>query len=248
MLEFIIFLFGLSIGSFLNVCIYRLPQNQSVIFPASHCTMCGERLKALDLIPLISYLLLQGHCRYCGAKFTRRYPLVELLTACLFVYCLKVFGVSLLLLKALILTSFLIVITYIDFDHQLILDKVLIWLAGTGVIINLILDDIAVLDMLLAGAVGGGLFLAVALVSRGGMGGGDIKFVAALGLWLGLKATLLTILLAFIAGGIGGIIMLICKMKKRKDYIPFGPFISFGAFVSLVYGTIIINWYITEYL
>jgi len=239
----LIFVFGLLIGSFLNVCIYRLPQNQSIITPPSHCTTCNTRLKPWDLIPVISYLLSRGHCRYCNATFSPRYALVELLTASLFVWCLQIFGVSILLVKALILTSFFIVITFIDYDHQLILDKVLLYLSGAGVAINLWTGSVNPLDMLIAALLGGGLLLIIALVSGGGMGGGDIKFAAALGLCFGWQYLLLTLFLAFILGGVGGAFLLIVKLKSRKDFIPFGPFIALGALFTLLYGNNIITWY-----
>jgi len=240
----LLFIFGLSIGSFLNVCIYRLPQNQSIVTPPSHCMTCSTRLKPWDLIPVISYLLSRGHCPYCHAAFSPRYALVELLTASLFVWCFHVFGPSPELVKALILTSFFIVITFIDYDHQLILDNVLLCLAGAGVVINLWLGSVTPLDMLIASLLGGGLLLIIALISGGGMGGGDIKFAAALGLCLGWQYLLLTLLLAFLLGGIGGALLLISKLKSRKDFIPFGPFIAIGALFSLLYGNNIIIWYL----
>ena len=244
MLILLIFITGLIIGSFLNVCIYRLPQNQSIVTPPSRCMSCNTRLKPWDLIPVISYLFSRGHCRYCGTAFSSRYALVELLTASLFVWCLEVFGPSPELVKGLILTAFFIVITFIDYDHQLILDKVLLWLAGAGVVINLWLGSVGILDMLIAGLLGGGLLLIIALVSGGGMGGGDIKFAGALGLCFGWQYLLLTLLLAFILGGVGGAVLLISKIKGRKDFIPFGPFIALGALFSLLYGNNIITWYV----
>ena len=212
--------------------------------PPSHCTTCNTRLKPWDLIPVLSYLFSRGQCRYCGASFSPRYAVVELLTALLFVWCFQVFGPSLFLLKALILTSFFIVITFIDYDHQLILDKVLLWLAGFGVVINLYLGSIDLLAMLIAALIGGGLLLLIAVVSRGGMGGGDIKFAVVLGLCFGWQHLLLTLLLSFLLGGIGGALLLISKMKSRKDFIPFGPFIALGALITLLYGNTIITWYL----
>lgn len=235
---------GIVIGSFLNVCIYRLPQGQSIVTPPSHCYACNTRLKPWDLIPILSYLFLQGRCRYCGTEFSSRYMLIELLTGILFLWCFMIFGFTVELIKTLILTAFLIVITFIDYDHQLILDKVLIWFAATGVVINFWLGTTGVMDMLIAAVVGGVLLLIIAIVSRGGMGGGDIKFAASLGLWLGWHLTLLTLFLSFIIGGVGGILLLIFKLKGRKDFIPFGPFIAFGAFLSLLYGYQLLTWYL----
>ena len=137
-------------------------------------------------------------------------------------------------------------ITFIDYDHQLILDKVLLWLSGTGVVINLWLGSVQPLDMLIASLLGGGLLLIIAVVSRGGMGGGDIKFAAALGLCFGWQYLLLTLLLSFVIGGIGGLLLIVCKIKSRKDFIPFGPFIAMGALFSLLYGNDMIMWYISK--
>lgn len=244
----LVFLFtlGLLIGSFLNVCVYRLPRGQSIIMPPSHCTQCGARLGWRDLIPVVSYLLFCGKCRYCEKKYSARYALGELLTGLLFVWCFMVAGDSLHLVKLLVLTAFLIVITFIDYDHQLILDKVLVCFAGAGVIINLIFADIGIGDMLIAALLGGGLLLLIAVVSRGGMGGGDIKFAAALGLWVGWKLTLLCLFLSFLLGGVGGMVVLLLRKKGRKDYIPFGPFIAAALFISALYGKDIIDWYISQ--
>ena len=247
MIYFFIFVFGLILGSFLNVCIYRLPQNQSIITPSSHCMTCNIRLKSWDLIPVISYLLSRGHCRYCGTAFSPRYAVVELLTATLFVWCFQIFGLSFLLVKAITLTSFLLVITFIDYDHQLILDKVLLWLSGAGVVINLWTNSMGIWDMLIASLLGGGLLLLIAVASQGGMGGGDIKFAAALGIWLGWQCLLLALLLSFVLGGIGSLSLLLFKLKSRKDFIPFGPFIALGALLSLLYGKEIITWYIEKF-
>jgi len=247
LLEIFFIIFGLCIGSFLNVCILRLPHRKSIITPSSHCGFCKKPIEPWDLIPIISYIILLGKCRYCSMNISIRYPLTEALTACLFALCFQVQGLSEELIQSIILTSFLIVITYIDYDHQLILDKVLIWLAGTGVVINLLINSISITDMLIASIVCGGFMLLIAVASRGGMGGGDIKFVAALGLWLGLKLTLLTLFIAFVTGGLGGVIVLLLKLKGRKDYIPFGPFIALGAFISMLYGNRIIEWYLNSF-
>lgn len=248
MLSIFVFLLGLIIGSFLTTCIYRLPLNQSVVKPRSHCNICNQQLQLRDLIPVISFLLLRGRCRFCGELISRRYIYIELMTGFLYVWCFAIFGISLLSIKSIILSTFLIGITFIDIDHQLILDKVLIGLAITGVITNLSITSVAAGDMVAAALTGGGIFLLIAIVTKGGMGGGDIKFVAALGLWLGLKLTLLTILLSFLVGGLGSGLLLLTRLKRRKDFIPFGPFIAASALISMLYGEQLINWYITVFL
>ncbi|TWH48299.1 A24 family peptidase [Sporomusa sp. KB1] len=244
MFDFMILVIGIIIGSFLTVCIYRLPQNQSIVTLPSHCLHCNTKLKAGDLIPILSYLLLRGKCRYCGKPYSSRYAVVELITGLLFLWCYQIVGWSPDLLKVLIFTAFLIVITFIDYDHQLILDKVLLWFAGVGVAINLGNGYPHISDMVIAALAGGGLLLFVAVLTRGGMGGGDIKFVAALGLWLGVKLVLVTLLLAFIIGGIGSALLLIFKVKGRKDFIPFGPFLAIGALSSILYGSKLVWWYL----
>lgn len=236
---------GLIVGSFINVCVVRLPRNESIIFPGSHCVMCKTPLKSKDLIPVISYFLLLGRCRYCECQISTRYPVVELFTALIFLYSFFVVGSSVKLIEVLIFISFLIMIAIIDYDHQLILDKTVVLFAAVGVIVNVLTNgSVLLLDMFMGSILGGGIFLLIAIITKGGMGGGDIKFVAALGLWFGLKLTLLTIFLSFIIGGIGSLLLLALKIKSRKDFIPFGPFISIAAFISMLYGTEIISWYL----
>ncbi len=238
-----IFLFGMLVGSFFNVCIYRIPQGQSILYPPSHCTQCQRRLQIIDLIPVLSYVLLQGRCRYCGASYSSRYALVELLTGCLFVWCYTVFGIGFPLIKALILTSFLLVITFIDYDHQLILDKVLLFMAGAGALIECLTPSVGLLSVLAGSLAGGGLLLLIAIASKGGMGGGDIKLATVLGIYLGAKLTLLALFLSFVIGGVVAVFILLLKRKGRRDCIPFGPFIAAGAFLSLLYGQELIRWY-----
>lgn len=214
------------------------------------------------MIPILSWLLLKGRCRYCGTAISVRYGVIELLTGILFVWCLEILGLGPALFKALLLFSFLLVITFIDYDHQLILDKVLLWFAPVGVAINLLINHInffakaagypegfvalqtGLPDMLIGALLGGGAFLLIAVVSRGGMGGGDIKFAAALGLWLGGRFTLLAVFLSFLFGGLAGILLLLLKRKGRRDMIPFGPFIALGAVVTILYGVDILKWYL----
>lgn len=174
----------------------------------------------------------------------KRYPLVELLTGLLFVLCFTREGFSVYLFRELVLTCFLIVITYIDYDYHIILDKVLIWFAGAALVINIYIGDIGLLEMLLAGLFGGSVFLLLALISKGGFGGGDVKFMAALGIWLGLKYTVLVLLLSFLLGGLGSGVLLALGLKGRKDYIPYGPFMALAAFLAILYGKIILEWYL----
>lgn len=243
MLYLFSFVFGLITGSFLNICIDRLPNRQPIFTPLS-CGRCQARLQAWDLIPFISYLKSSGQCRHCEMPIPLRKPVVELLTGLLFILCLNTFGFSEYIFKSLIFTSFMIVIAFIDWDHHLIFDNVLIWLAGFGVAINLFIGKIGLLEMLLAGLFGGGVFLLLALISKGGFGGGDVKFMAALGIWLGLKYTLLAFFLTFLLGGLGAAVLLALKIKGRKDNIAYGPYMALAAFLTLLYGNDIIAWYV----
>ena len=253
----IIFIMGLVVGSFLNVCIYRLPLEQSLSFPPSHCQHCQSPVKKYDLIPVLSWLLLGGKCRQCGMKISYIYPLVELLTALMFVWAYVATNSNLELMRALSLVSFFIVITVIDFQHQLILDKLLIPMAIVGVGFNVLINEnllagynygaelltVSYAEMALGSIIGGGLLLIIAIVSNGGMGGGDVKLATVLGLWLGWQYNITLLLLSFILGGIICSLLLLLKIRSRKDYIPFGPFITLAGWLVYLYGKEIINWY-----
>lgn len=247
-----LFILGLLIGSFLNVCIYRLPLGESVVFPPSHCMHCGRRLTAGDLVPVLSFLFLGGKCRYCKAGISPRYAFIELLTGFLFIGAAHEMGFSYTLAQALVLICFMVVITWIDIDHQLILDKVLIGLAAAGFILMVWFSLLQTawlgssdwLDSLLGFLLGGGVLFLLAVVSGGGMGGGDIKFAAVLGLWFGWETVLLILFLSFLLGGFFGLGLLLLKRKGRKDFVPFGPFIALSALIVYFYGADLILWYI----
>lgn len=189
-----------------------------------------------------------GRCQ-CGEPLIR--PLVvELLTGVLFVWCFAILGFGLALFKAMLLLTFLIVITFIDLEQQLILDRVVVALTCAGVAVNLAYHDLAgsvsYLGMFGGALLGGGVMLLIAVLSRGGMGGGDIKFMAALGAWFGPQLTLLVLFLASFIGGLGSVVVLLLRVKRRKDFIPFGPFIAAGAFLGLLYGSSILHWYFSR--
>lgn len=242
---YIIGIVGILIGSFLNVCISRIPKKENIAYPPSHCTSCNNKLKSIHLIPVISYFLLKGKCAYCDSKISIKYPLVEILNMAMYILLFLKFSMSILFLKYAILSSILIVISFIDYEHMIIPDEIIIF----GFIIffimhfsgnfkdNIIKGSIALL-------IGGGLFLLIAVITKGAMGGGDIKLMALLGFVLGIKKIIIIILLSFIIGSIISIILIILKIKSRKDYIPFGPFISTAAVIAMMYSSDIINWYI----
>ncbi len=240
----LIFILGLIIGSFLNVCIYRIPKKESIVYGSSHCIDCYNRLKPLDLIPLFSYLSLKGNCRYCQSKISLRYPLVELLTGMIFLITYLALGFQPLLIKYLIIFSLLVIITVIDLELQLIPDSVVIIILGWSLLWQIFMPQLSWYQAVFGAIVGGGLLLAIAILSKGGMGGGDIKLMFAAGFFLGQVGTLLALFVAFIAGGIIGAFLLITGKKTRKTPIPFGPFLALGITLSSLWESQIIDLYL----
>lgn len=238
----LVFLTGACVGSFLNVCIYRIPRGKSVVFPSSYCPSCANTLRFVDLIPLISYLALNRKCRYCGCKISPRYPVVELVTGLLFVLAVTKYGLTLAALRAVVLFSLLIPAALIDLKYKIIPDK--LNLAGVILGIPLIVESKEVFFSGVTGFLaGGGLLLLIAVVSRGGMGGGDIKLAAVMGLLLGWKCLLAALFLAFATGGVTGILLLLLGLKKRKDAVPFGPFLALGGIAAALAGDKLVYWY-----
>lgn len=247
----IIFVIGAVIGSFLNVCIYRVPRNLSIISPASRCPSCNMPIKFYDNIPFLSYILLGGKCRVCKAGISFRYPLVELLNAVLFVFVVWRFGFAWHTVIYGILCSALVVITFIDLDFQIIPDAITL----PGILIGIVAGSLLMPDPFIRNSLlgfkasvigllaGGGLFYAIAVLSRGGMGGGDIKMMAMVGALMGWKSVLLTIFLGSLTGAVFGIFLMISKGKGRKTKIPFGPFLALGTVITLFYGQEIFSWY-----
>lgn len=233
---------GLIMGSFLNVVIYRLPRGESVVWPGSHCPNCGQNLKARDLIPVLSYIWQRGECRYCGARISLRYPLVELITAATFLLTYLQWSISWQGLAGIILTVLLIPAAFIDIDHGIIPDR----LSITGIIIGLLLSPFTTgFTSSLSGALlFGGIFFLAALISRGGLGGGDIKLAAAIGAFTGWQGALLAFILSSLLGGIWGFILLLSKKANRKTAIKFGPFLALGGWVAYTWGTQIISLYL----
>lgn len=251
-LEIVLFvLLGLAVGSFLNLCIDRLPLGKSIISPSSHCDACQQRLKTRDLVPLFSYLWLRGRCRYCGAHIPRRLPLVELATALLFALLFWQYGLSLQLAIALIYASLFLVIFVIDLEHGLVLDNVVYPGMALAFVFSffwpwpeLVWPDIGVLSALLGGAIGFGLILIPYLISRGDMGGGDVKLAGLIGLVTGFPLVFFALFLGILGGGLVAIALLISGVKSRKEPIPFGPFLAAAAMVTLIWGPAMYQWYI----
>ena len=233
-----VFVLGLIVGSFLNVVIFRVPNGESIVRPPSHCGNCGTRLRSIDLIPVVSYIILKGKCRYCKASISMRYPLVELFTGVLFYMGYIFLGLNWEILFYFIYVSLLISITMIDFDHQIIPDGLVIFgfiisIVENIVNVGLLGIDIRIMDNIFGLLAGGGIFLIIALVSKGGMGGGDIKLMALLGFIFGLESIIMIAMIAFIVGAIISIVLLITKIKTRKEPIPFGPACAFRAIASV---------------
>jgi len=249
MLNFISIIFGAIVGSFLNVCICRLPRGESIITPGSHCPHCQTPIRFYDNIPLVSYLFLGGKCRYCKGNISFQYPLVEGITALSSFLLFVRFGLSWSYLFYFIFVAGLIVITGIDLFHQIIPDVISLPGIGLGLLASLIIPHLTFLNSLMGILLGGGSLFLVAtlyqwLFKREGMGGGDVKLLAMIGAFLGWKAVILTILLSSLIGSISGVIIMVLKGKDFKYAIPFGPFLSLGAAISLFYGERIITWYL----
>lgn len=245
-MESLIFLvLGLVIGSFLNVCIYRLPRKISIVSPYSFCPFCGKPIKPWHNIPVLSFLLLQGKCAYCKARIPVRYPVVEILNGIFYLLAYLKFGLILQLPFILIFISALLVLSFIDIEFQIIPDAISIPLIVLGMMISFLpscSSNIAsnIVESLIGIVVGGGSLLLVSIISRGGLGGGDIKLNGAVGAFLGWKFALLTVFIGSLIGSIAGVVIL-KKTKNRK--IPFGPFLSLGAIICLFFGERILKWY-----
>jgi leader peptidase (prepilin peptidase)/N-methyltransferase len=243
-MEWIILIIGILIGSFLNVCIYRIPNNQSVSYPPSSCSNCNTRIKYYDLIPIVSYILLGGRCRSCGEKISLRYPSIEGLNGILYFLLYNTYGFSLSTLFFMPIVSILIVITFIDYDHMIIPYRLNIMLGILG-IINILLGmyPVTAKSSLIGAVLGFGFFFLIAIVTGGQMGGGDIFLMGVLGLILGLGEILMVTVLSFITGAVISVILLLTKIKGRKDPIPFGPFIALSAVLVILFGNDILYFY-----
>ncbi|MBF0606643.1 MAG: prepilin peptidase [Candidatus Magnetobacterium sp. LHC-1] len=243
---------GLAIGSFLNVCIYRLPLELSVVSPPSHCPNCNRPIAFWQNIPLLSYIFLLGRCYYCKQGISLRYPLVELLNGLFWVFAFHRFGLTWHCLFYVVLLSVLIVITFIDIDHQIIPDVITLPGVIAGVVAaNFILPDLyghgGVLGLkgsVIGLLVGGGMFYLIAVFSKGGMGGGDIKLMAMLGAMFGWKHALLVTFIGSFTGSVYGLALIVLAGKGRKTKVPFGPFLAGASVVALFYGRDILMLYL----
>ena len=247
------FIIGSVVGSFLNVCIHRLPRGESIVWPASHCPACGRALSPLDLVPLLSYLLLRGRCRYCGGPISVRYPLVELLTGSFFAWSFLRFGWSVELGLALALVSLLLAAFFIDLEQMVVPDVV----SGGGIVLGLAYNAylswrigspgpfyLALLALLagyaLLGLIG---LLGKALFKKEAMGEGDLLLGALLGSTLGLSGVLLAVFLSYLFAGAISLALMVSGRLKLGDYLPFGPALAAGGLLTLFFGARILAWY-----
>jgi leader peptidase (prepilin peptidase) / N-methyltransferase len=242
-------LFGLALGSFLNVCIYRIPLNQSIIYPPSSCPHCRERIRFYDNLPVISYLILMGRCRKCGNSISPQYPLVEATTAVLSLALFLKLGASLEYLFFLLFGAALIAIAFIDLHHKIIPDVLSLPGIVVGFAFSLLPSSpLSWSDSLIGVISGGGFLLLVGLAfekitGREGMGMGDVKMLAMIGAWMGWRSLLFIILLSSLAGSLIGGAMLVLTRRGAKARIPFGPFLALGTFGYLFFGSELAQWY-----
>jgi leader peptidase (prepilin peptidase)/N-methyltransferase len=242
------FCYGLIVGSFLNVCIYRLPKKQSVVSPRSHCPHCNKLIAWYDNIPLLSFIMLRGKCRHCGAPISYIYPLVEFATAFFFLLTYLRWGISFQLLIDLIFVCFLLLLLFIDLFHYILPNNITIPGLVLGFGLSFINQRISWLESLIGLLIGGGILLLISLFysyvkKKEGMGMGDVKMLAMLGAFLGWKLCLLTLMLASIIGTILGIIVMLKSKEGLMKQLPFGSFLSLAALITLFWGEHIISSY-----
>ena len=245
---FYMFIVGAVLGSFYNVVGLRVPMKQSIVRPGSHCPSCQRTLTGVDLVPVLSYFFLKGKCRGCGKKISPIYPLFELLTGLLFVYAFYHFSFTWELIVALTFISLLVIIFVSDITYMLIPDKVLLFFLPILAIERIFIPLDPWWDPILGAVSGFLLLLFIAVISKGGMGGGDIKLYFLIGIVLGFKLTMLSFFFATLVGALFGIIGMLAGKYKKRQQVPFGPFIAFGALLSYFYGEHVISWYISAFL
>jgi leader peptidase (prepilin peptidase)/N-methyltransferase len=238
-----LFFAGLLLGSFYNVVGLRVPYKQSIVTPRSHCPYCKRTLKPLELIPVLSFLFLKGKCSSCSKSISMLYPSIELSTALLFVFSYWHFGWTGELFISFVVVSLLMIITVSDLAVMLIPDKILVVCGLLLIVLRILFPMEPWWNSLLGSITGFGLLYCIAVISKGGMGGGDIKLFAVLGIGLGWKGILIAFFFAAFLGSVIGGLLLLAGKVKRKQKIPFGPFIAVGALFSLYFGEHFLLWY-----
>ena len=249
---------GASVASFANVVADRLPNGGSLLSPPSHCPACRHRLAAWELVPVLSYLALRGRCHECGAPIPWRVPVVEAAGAILFGFAAWRFGIGLDAVLMFFALGFMLTIVVIDLEHRLVLNSVLLAALPVALVSAPLWSESlrdpmfalgseglsAIVDALAGGVVGFAIFLAFAALARGGMGGGDVKLVGVIGVWTGLRILPVALMLAVVSAGLIAILLLLFRLRKRKDAIPFAPYLAGGTVVALFWGQAIGDWYL----
>jgi leader peptidase (prepilin peptidase)/N-methyltransferase len=242
---------GLAVGSFLNVCILRLPRGESVVFPPSRCPSCGQQLRWWHNIPVVSWIALRGRCAFCATRILVRYPLVEALTAVLFVAHGAVFGPGLLLAARLTLAAVLIVLAFIDLDHRMLPNSLTLPFIVVGLAFSAVVPP-GLPAALLGVALGGGLLWLIGeayyrLRGVEGMGMGDVKMLAMIGAFLGWQGTLVTLIVATLAGAFVGLLMMATRRGGMRYALPFGTFLALGGIAASLFGDALLGWYLSFY-
>jgi leader peptidase (prepilin peptidase)/N-methyltransferase len=247
----ILVLLGLAVGSFLNVCIHRLPRGESLNSPPSRCPHCDYRLRWSDNIPLVSYAWLGGRCRQCRARISVRYPIVELITMALFVAHGAVFGWTPLLVPRVVFACAMVVLFAIDLEHHLLPNVITLPGIAVGLIASAVLPP-GIVDALIGVLIGGGVLWLIGEAyfrysGHEGMGGGDVKMLAMIGAFLGWKLVLVTLVLSSVLGSVIGLIVIAARKGGLKYALPYGTFLALGALVASLAGEAIVNWYVGLY-
>jgi len=249
----LIILLGLALGSFSNVCIYRIPQRRSILIPSSFCPKCGAKIRPYDNIPLLSYIILKGRCRNCKAKISVQYPLVEFITSALLTLAYLRFGLTWDFAAGGILIILMILTFFIDLKHRIIPDVLTFPGIVLGFLLSFVVKSPSVLNSILGILVGGGMFYLAAILGellfkKESMGGGDIKLAMMLGAFLGWQKILLVLLLSALLGSlIGGTTLFFSKDVKETRTIPFGPFLALGAIIAMFAGDALISAYLKTF-
>jgi leader peptidase (prepilin peptidase)/N-methyltransferase len=246
---FFSFVLGTIVGSFLNVCIYRIPQDKSIVTPSSHCPRCKTPIRFYDNIPLVSFIILQGRCRKCHNPISLRYPLVEFIMGFFSLILLLRYGISIFYLIYFAFFSSLTLITFIDLSHRIIPDAISLPGIVIGVVVSWLHPQMSMVKSLIGILVGGGSLYLVAIIyelvtKREGMGVGDVKLLAMIGAFIGWQGVLFTIFCSSLIGSIVGVTMMLVTSADSKYAVPFGPFLSLGAITYVLWGENLIAWYI----
>ncbi len=247
------FIFGAMIGSFLNVCVHRIPLGISIVHPPSRCPSCGQSIPFYYNIPVLGYLMLMGRCARCGVRISPVYPAVEASTGLFAVFLFLRFGLSVELFVYFAFVSALIVITFIDLEHQIIPDVISIPGIPLGFAASFFLVSPGVANSALGIVLGGGVLLGIAagyyfITGAEGMGGGDIKLLAMIGAFMGWKGVVVTLLCGSLSGAVIGVAVMAATGRKGRARIPFGPFLALGAVVYLFFGAALIDWYVNSFV